>query len=88
MKPPGRLRHAVAEILSDHFQQYIDPTYVRPATGWYRTSPDADVYRWELSMPGRWLGCWDTMTEFVRDAKKYGIEVRNGEIYAHEARGL
>lgn len=76
---PGRLRRRVAEILSDHFEEYIDPTYIRPVQG---SSPYADCYRWELSQTSRrYLGCWVTMTEFVRDAKRFGVRVEDGEIW-------
>lgn len=41
-----------------------------PATGHWRTSPYADVYRWEVNTPGYSLGCWDTMTEAVKSCNK------------------
>ena len=81
---PGRLKHAVADLLSDYLGVYVDPSSIQAAQGHYRTSPYADVYRWELHAPikgsatTRWLACWETMTQFVRDGKKNGITLRDG----------
>ena len=82
---PGKLRHDLAELLSDHFGWYIDPTYLKPVTGvWKRI----DVYRWEYFDFNRRisLGCWETMTSFVRDAKKFGIDDDGEEIWARETK--
>lgn len=90
---PGRLRHAAAAVLSEFVGDYVDPTDVKPASGWYRSSPYADVYRWEIHLiqPSggirRWLGCWQTLTEFVPLARKNGINVdwEGGIISAKES---
>lgn len=66
---------------------------LHPAAGYWRTSPYADVYRWEgyavrpesrLDTP---IFCWQTMTEFVRLANKYGFSYNHntGEICANES---
>ena len=62
--------------------------------GYWRTQ---DVYRWEVW--GRWpgqpsdqhYGCWQTLTDFVRLAKKHGIGhseyqmgLSDNEIFANE----
>jgi hypothetical protein len=50
-----------------------------------------DVYRWELFAAKKTggpvvLGCWQTLTDFVRLAAKHGIglDTRDLEIYANE----
>lgn len=54
----------------------IDPLEIYPATGWYRTSPHADVVRWEavVRVNGTPMGdveSWHTMTECVK-----GLQVK------------
>ena len=74
----GRTRIAAAEILTKHFGFLVEPEDIVPTTGAWRTDWRLDVYRWELfthkgSLPVI-RGCWTTLTEFVRFAKKYGVE--------------
>jgi hypothetical protein len=77
----GRLRIRAAGILGRHFPGLdIRPEDIRPATGHWRTDCRADVYRWEVFCRNRQyghpviLGCWQTLTEFVALAAKYGVE--------------
>jgi hypothetical protein len=84
----GRLRIQAADILSKGFGFYVDPTDIKPVTGSYRTCPYHDVYRWELftkkpdGIPVV-CGCWETLTAFVKVAKKDGFHVtKDDEIHA------
>ena len=95
----GRLRERAAKILNDNFPDWdVRPEDIRPATGSWRTDWRSDVYRWELfsrlkrknSYDGSDLpvvcGCWETLTEFVREASKTGCHVNpDREIYAGKA---
>lgn len=85
----GRLRIEAAEILTKGFGFRVDPDDIKPATGAYRTDWRQDVYRWEVfSCKGGMpivCGCWLTLTEFVRQAKKAGFHVnKDSEIYPNE----
>jgi hypothetical protein len=43
-----RLAKMIEEALLEHgIEATVDPNDLDPATGWYRTSPQADCYRWE-----------------------------------------
>jgi hypothetical protein len=50
----------------------IDPDHLRPAAGWYRTSPQADCFRWEGSgeIDGLTVGVYlygvTTMTQIIK----------------------
>jgi len=74
--PPGAMRHAVAELLTEFFGVFIDASEIKPVTGMWKR---IDVYRWEVQVresgypSKRHYGCWETMTEFVKDAKRNGI---------------
>lgn len=68
---PGILVKAFAEI---GITARFDAKHLRPATGHWRTSVYADVYRWEgsgemLQSDGSWItisvDSWDTMTDCV-----------------------
>ena len=86
------LREQIVEILSkEGWTLYPDDIW--PAVGFYRKHM-ADVYRWQFQAlpPGspykdkRGFGCWQTMTEFVKLAKKYGfyyMDSEDQEIGAH-----
>lgn len=66
-----RLAKLLEAALTPFYPQWkltIDPEEIYPATGWYRTSPQADCLRWEATI--RLNGCpmgeatsWHTMTE-------------------------
>jgi hypothetical protein len=86
----GRTRRQAANLLTDHFGVSVDTGDFLLVYGYWRK---ADVYRWEVGVrskghedSGTWYGCWQTMTEFVRLAKKYGISVneKDTEIEANE----
>ncbi len=73
----GRVRFKLAEVLTEYFGQRIYPEEFRIVTGiWKRV----DVYRWEVRVRRNYqgydiyLGCWRSMTEFLRNYKN-GIEV-------------
>ncbi len=79
---PGRLRIAAAKILTEFFGLPIEPEHVVPVTGYWRSSPFADVQRWDVKVIGlmkghpdhpQYFGCWEKLGDFVRDAKKYGV---------------
>lgn len=83
----GRLRKRAADILSDNFPDWdVRPEDIRPVTGHYRTDWRADVYRWELFARHKMgyplvLGCWLTLTVFVREASRFGCHVSEREIW-------
>lgn len=92
----GRLRIKAAELLTAAFPQYdIKPEDIVPVTGhWLKV----DVYRWQVfafrkdkkytngdRIPIS-LGCWYSLTSFVKDASKYGCTVNeHDEVYANES---
>lgn len=88
----ANLREQVAAILCGNFPEWIvTADDVRPVTGYWKSQ---DVYRWEvhprLKATGetiRYYGCWETMMEFVKDARKNGCYIRNG-LYEIEANGI
>ena len=74
----GRVRTRLAEILSDHFGYVIDPEQFIIVQGFWRK---VDVYRWEVLVWHNeirtlrvYLGCWQTMTDFLKHYKS-GIVV-------------
>lgn len=83
----GRLRREAAELLSEHFSASIDAEDIEPARGFWRM---ADVYRFEFCVwkPGlqrfSYYGCWQSLTEFVRDAKRFGIDHDDTDVWAKE----
>jgi hypothetical protein len=93
MREPSYKAKRLAKMLQEAIQPFypnltitFDPNEIYPATGWYRTSPYADVLRWEAVMrvgsaPMGGAESWDTMTDCVR----YGIKVRPGSGPGHRA---
>ncbi len=84
--PNSRLRQRVAVILSKHFGWEVYPEDISPVQGFYRSNPMADIYRWELFTRDDCghpfvVGCWETLTEFVKQAPKHGFHVDDGVIY-------
>ena len=86
----GRLRLRAAMILSKGLGFTVLPEHIRPAKGAWRTNASLDVYRWEiLTYDDRGMaisgGCWETLTEFVKEAAKHGCHINSqGEIEAGE----
>lgn len=70
-----RLSRRLAEVGLD-----VAPEEIYPATGWYRTAPQADVYRWTAFTRGRgqFLCSYDTMS----DCARYGVVDDGHEISA------
>ena len=75
----GRLRHSVAEFLSETLERDVFPEKIQVAQGSYRTDWRHDVYRWEFFLHLRdanknggfgYVGCWNTMTEFWKRRKE------------------
>jgi len=89
----GRLRIRAAALLRKSIPEWdVQPEDISPATGWYRTSFGADVYRWELftrqfnsSVPIV-CGCWLTLTQFCKEAAKYGCHVSDDEMWTGKDR--
>lgn len=89
----GRLRIRAAAILGENFPEWdVYPEDISPATGRWRTDWRMDVYRWELftrtktdPKTGRNIpvvvGCWDTLTLFVREAARVGCHLSHDVIY-------
>ena len=90
----GKLRLRVARILAKQFPELdIRPEDMRPATGRWRSDRRLDVYRWEVFTRSRdglnvIFGCWDTMTQFAKDAAKAGCHLSDGTLYAGPATPL
>lgn len=82
---PGRVRVALAALLSKETGRQVNPEDVVPATGWWRTDCRADCYRWEIATgPSKLvLGSWDTMTECVRNG--ITVDLKAGEVYAKDS---
>lgn len=82
MSRPGRLRERCAEIVSKALGHVLSPEWVHPVTGFWKK---VDVYRWEVHAPidnVPSLGCWASMTVFVRDCGREGIcHISDGEIW-------
>lgn len=92
----GKLRIRAAKILNENFPEWdVRPEDIRPATGRWRSDFRMDVYRWELFSRLKQrssydrselpivCGCWETLTEFVKEASKNGCHVtKDREIYA------
>lgn len=89
----GRLRHRAAEILRKGLGFWIDVDDIVPVTGAWRTCRYFDVYRWQVfttrpslnpggqAMPYS-MGCWLTLTQFVKEASKHGFHVdKDDEIW-------
>jgi hypothetical protein len=85
----SRLREQAAELLRGIGIE-VTAEDIRPARGFYRSSPYADCYRWEVSRMsepngagGIHLGCWIPLTDFVREGRRHGIELdkRNEEVW-------
>lgn len=85
----GRLRVAAAELLSKGLGWEVYPEEIHPVTGSWRTCKLHDVCRWSLftckdrnpNMPYV-ADCWESLTDFVRLAKKHGFHVDDGFIYS------
>ena len=68
-------------------------TCINAAKGYWRSSPYAEAYRWNMiARPPScsWdccIGCWSTMTQFLKMAKKYGFSYDSDEteIYENES---
>ncbi len=85
MKNPSKLRLKAVAILNAAFPEWdVRPEDISSTMGRWGSDPRFDVYRWELftrlkrrnSHDGSELpvvaGCWDTLTEFVKQAGKDG----------------
>ena len=91
MAKVSRLRVRAAAILKAAMPWLdIRPEHIHPVSGWWK---QADVYRWELKTEAlvrgknTQYGCWETLTEFVALASKYGFTVHDDkyEIWPNEA---
>lgn len=90
-KPPGRSRRKLAAMLQRDIPVWHGvpitwtPERIFPATGWYRSSPFADNYRWEASAvftsdPNTGcivVGSWVTITECIKAARLELDDSRN-----------
>lgn len=78
----SRLRKEIVKLMAVE-GWFLDAGDIHPAVGHWRTSPFVDVYRWECwayRSNDKWkhkkhIGCWQTMTEFIKYSKKYGCTV-------------
>lgn len=85
------IREQVAAIINRDFPHWeVSAADVVPVTGYWKSQ---DVYRWEVHPTAkatgervRYHGCWETMKEFIRHARKNGCYVseKHYEIQAHE----
>lgn len=81
----GKTAAKVLQLLED---AGYSPDGLAPATGYWRHNHQ-DVMRWEVTLVINGYryccGSWETMTEFVRKASKYGFHVsKDHEIWANE----
>ncbi len=92
MTTPSKLRERAAEILSAAFPDWdIAAEDIIPVSGFWKR---VDVYRWQASFyrKSRYtngdripmsIGCWDSLTEFVKLASKNGVTFDDDEIWAN-----
>ena len=78
--PNSRIRQRAAAILSSELGWDVAPEDIEPVQGFYRSCWLADVYRWEVFTRDNngmtcVAGCWETLTEFVKEAAKHGCHV-------------
>lgn len=94
-RPPGRLRRQLAALLQREFPRLgeLPITWsaadVHPTTGWFRTSPMADCWRWEAfarfadkdnsGTVALAVGSYATITECVQ-VGRLELDPRYGEI--------
>lgn len=97
MREPSYKARKLAKLLEPllaplwpQFKVTIPPDEIYPATGWYRSSKQADCLRWEANIhwdgkPMATVVSWDTMTECCRN----GIELRRkkGDFNPHRVVG-
>lgn len=93
MKHPSKLKERCAEILSNAFPDWdIAAEDIHPVSGFWKR---VDVYRWEayFHLKKRYtngdrvpmsIGCWVSLTEFVKLATKNGFIFEDGEVWANE----
>jgi hypothetical protein len=78
----GRTFEHVFAILED---AGYEPQCLSSVTGYWLK---ADVYRWEVILKingfNQCCGCWYSMTEFLKYARKYGFNVHDCEIASNE----
>ena len=78
----GRVRIEAAKLLAAGLGFDVNPENITPVTGFWKS---VDCHRWELFVvrEGKhpfFVGCWESLTEFVRYAKAIGFHVKNKEI--------
>ena len=77
---PGRIRIKAAEILRNGGIP-VSEYDIYTADGYWRSSPYVDVARWYCLT----YKSWQTLTEFVKLASKYGfvVDKKESEIWAN-----
>ena len=82
---PSRLTENALRLLQE--AGFEAESEINVTTGYWRSQ---DVYRWDVAgkiggIPHSY-GCWQTLTEFVRLAKKFGVgfDTKYGEVWAYE----
>ena len=79
---PKSLRQQVTDILRRELDCWLEVEQVIPVSGYYKA---ADVYRWEAltwrnEKHSIQVGCWQTMRQFVKEAKNGIVVTRlNGD---------
>lgn len=80
-RPYGKAKAKCIAMLK---QLGIDADYCEPAKGHWRTSPYADVYRWEFSGTYKGIGiaggCWETMTKCAK-AERLELNLEESEVW-------
>lgn len=74
----SKLREAAARFITEAgFSIY--PEDIECVSGyWLRV----DCYRFEVYRNGRHIGCWLSLTQFVKECRQYGgAEITDGEVY-------
>ncbi len=78
MKPVERL---IRKLKKDLPQFDWSDSVISPARGWWRSSREADCYRWEVYAAGpRFFGSYQTVTECLK--RDYRLYADDGEIFA------
>ncbi len=84
------LRERAAKILQKVFPDWdLDDTDIVPVDGFWKR---VDVYRWQVFCHSKKrytngdripvsVGCWLTLTQFVKEASKAGCHLDDGELW-------
>lgn len=86
----SKLKEKAVEILKKAFPDWeVEEEDIIPVSGFWKK---VDVYRWQVvcDSKNRYsngdkitvnAGCWETLSQFVQEASKFGCYLNNNEIW-------